>query len=282
MNIPKILGLQAPRSSFRNNQQTALTNLQGMRQGYGTMTGSAQSGYSQFSPQARQTTQNVLDYYNAGPDPNAALKKAMLGGIETGFNRAGAIARTAATRTGSDPAAAQASLAAKRAMAISSALTGYNQQQRGERERFLNAAQGVAGGAERQYLGDTYRGMGAQQGLEGDIYSRAGDLAQADEARANQTRQNVMGAIQMAASLAGGGIGIPRMPQAQTLDDGRGIALPALTPDMSVTPSVQGGYYSPVAQDYGGFVPSPSVTPYGSSGMTANRLAQMLQARGMR
>lgn len=275
--LSKALGLDAKKSTFRNDQEQSLKQMQGLRPQVQGQLQRANGVVDTFSPQRTQTAQRQIDYYRQGPEAaylNGAKKQA-LGTIGSGFDSAIATARAQAGRSGADPTALIAGLNAKRTQATMGALTDYNMRAAQERERFGNAAYGLASQLTGQGLGEQGQALGQRMNLEGVIGGQAGNLAQADEARQNAAMNNLLGVLQQAGSLYGAFVP-GRRAVAPPVEQARGTAAPVLwdtamdaqgypvstMPDYAPAPSWASPYPMPE-----GAMPSdyiPATTPTGS------------------
>jgi hypothetical protein len=213
-NLAKTLGLAPARSKFRADQEAATAGLGSMLPTYQSQAATAGQTASTFDPLRTSSAKSLYDRYAKGFDGGGLLKKKLMGGIDSRFASATANARTQAMNAGANPASTLALMGAKRAQALSGALSNYEAQKMGEDERFARNAYGVASDMYGRGLGEQRAALGSQGNIYGQQFNQFGNLAQADEARQNAGRQALMNLIQTGASLYGAGRGTPRaMPQ---------------------------------------------------------------------
>jgi hypothetical protein len=219
-NLASRLGLTPSRSKFRANQEQAAQGLDAMLPTYQNQAATAGQTASTFDPLRTSSARSLYDRYAKGFDGGGLLKKKMLGNVDSRFASASANARTQAMNSGANPTSALALIGAKRAQALSSALSGYEGQKMAEDERYARGAYGVASDMYGRGLGEQNAALGRQGNILGQQFSQYGNLAQQDEQRQNAGRQALMGLIQTGASLYGAGRGTPTVGQQALPDNG--------------------------------------------------------------
>jgi hypothetical protein len=219
-NLASTLGLTPSRSKFRKDQEAATSSLSSMLPAFQQQAAQAGETASTFNPLRTASAKSLYDRYAKGFDGGGLLKKKMLGGIDSRFASASANARTQAMNSGANPSAILSLMGAKRAQALSSALTGYENQKQAEDERFARGAYGVASDMFGRGLSEQNSALGRQGNLYNQQFSQYGNLAQQDEQRQNAGRQALMGLIQTGASLYGAGKGTPRISPQMLPDNG--------------------------------------------------------------
>jgi hypothetical protein len=207
--LSKALGLEAPKSKFRDTQAAVLPRMQARQPLYRGIQqrGTAQVG--QFHPQQVQTGQQLVDYYKAGPDA-AGLNASNATALRTqdnGYLQAGARLRALGARTGADTSGAQATLESSRVAGAFPIQQSMTARRLGEIERFKRGAMLTTGQLAGQGAATEAQGLQGGQALDGQIFGTAGQLAQIEEARRQATLQRILAFAQQAGQLAGGAYG---------------------------------------------------------------------------
>lgn len=271
-NLASTLGLTPSRSKFRKDQEEATAGLSSMLPTYQSQAATAGQTASTFDPLRTSSAKSLYDRYAKGFDGGGLLKKKMLGGIDSRFASAAANARTQAMNSGANPAAVLSLMGAKKAQALSGALTGYENQKQAEDERFARSAYGVASDMFGRGLSEQNSALGRQGNIYNQQFSQFGNLAQQDEARQNAGRQALMGLIQTAASAYGAGKGVPSISPQMLPDNGNpggeefmpfngseapfsASGYPVAMPEYQVSAMGGGSRYAPQYSE-----PEPSVT----------------------
>jgi len=208
-NLGKALGLEVSPSPQRKTQQAALTSMQARQPAYKTIQQRGTGVVNQFLPQQVQTGQDLLSYFKAGPDQAGmnAEDATALRTVDNGYAAAGARLKALGARTGADTSGAVATLEGNRAATAAPIKMNLAARRRGETERFKRGAVTTAGQLTGMGSGMEMQGLQGGQGLDNQIFSTAGNLAAAEEARKAATQQRLMGFIQQGAQVAGGAYG---------------------------------------------------------------------------
>lgn len=207
--LTKMLGLEAPRSAHRQTQATALKSMEARKPSYATIQSRGSGIVGKFLPQQVQTTQNLADYYKAGPDMAGinASNATALRTMDNGFAAGAARLKALGARTGADTTGAMANLETSRVAAAFPVQQQMDARRMAEIERFKRGAAMTTGQMAGQGMGMEMQGLQGGQSLDNQIYGTAGNLAAADEAQKAATFQRIMSFVQQAGQMAGGASG---------------------------------------------------------------------------
>lgn len=207
--LGKALGLEVSASPQRKTQEAALTSMQTRQPMYRTIQQRGTGVVNQFLPQQVQAGQELTDYYKAGPDEAGmnATNATGLRTVDNGYAAAGARLKALGARTGADTTGAVATLEGNRAASAMPIQQSIAARRQAEIERFKRGAVTTTGQLTGMGSGMEMQGLQGGQGLDNQIFSTAGNLAAAEEARKAATQQRLMGFIQQGAQVAGGAYG---------------------------------------------------------------------------
>ena len=248
--LTKMLGLEAPRSSFRNNQSAALKSMEARQPAYSTIQNRGSGIVGRFLPQQIDATQSLADYYKAGPDDAGlnASNASALRTMDSGYAAGAARLKALGARTGADTSGAMANLEAGRVAASFPIQQSIAARRQAEVERFKRGSATTTGQMAGQGMGMELQGLQGGQGLDSQIYGAAGNLAAAEEAQKQATFQRIMSFVQQAGQMAGGAYG------------GRGAK--ASSPQAPGQSPVNLGYSENAVQGPDGFYFDPSGDGY--------------------
>lgn len=196
-------------SGYRKDQSQALNQQRGIGMQYGQMAGQAQTDYGQWNPQANNAVNSYADQLRQGIGNSYRTGMINSATSTVGNNflqgQAGLTSDLASRGFGGSGSMAGglSALAAQRIGAISSAANNANMQaQNLSYQRGATLADLMNGQANAAY-GRRTAALGAQAGINNQVFSGYGDLAQADEARQAANMQALSGLAMGGAQLYG-------------------------------------------------------------------------------